>query len=239
MGIKVLSQHETENKSSKQEFKDSHLRLIKFDFFEEQNRDVYYSGKRMIDLILGSIGFLIYMLIYPVVALIIKISSPGPVLFKQERIGINGETFQCLKFRTMHTAQKHNDDGKPVVTRKDDDRIFKFGHIMRRFNIDEIPQIMNVLKGEMSLVGPRPYHVKESTYWNGVFNDHKNRYSVPPGITGFAQARGYRGGTLDEELMRIRLDNDLIYVEKNSLKLDLIIMYRTAYRMVIRDTNGH
>ena len=91
----------------------------------------------------------------------------------------------------------------------------------------------------MSLVGPRPYHVKESFYWNDVFDDYQNRYIVPPGITGFAQARGYRGGTLDEKLMRTRLDNDLIYVKKNSLRLDLIIMYRTVYRMIIRDTNGH
>ena len=144
MGIKVLSQQESESMSIQNEIRNTHLRLLKPDFYKEKTRERHYSKKRAVDLVLGSIGFLVFMLIYPIVALIIKVSSPGPVFFKQERIGLNGEIFECYKFRTMHTVEKQEKNGQPVVTQKDDKRIFKFGNFMRRYNIDEIPQIMNV-----------------------------------------------------------------------------------------------
>jgi len=211
---------------------------IQYEQYNGTNERIY-NTKRMVDLVIGCIGFIIYLLIFPFFALGIKISSRGPVLFKQARIGKHGKIFQCYKFRTMHIMHSITKNGKPVVTKKDDSRIFRFGRFMRKYNVDEIPQIINVLKGEMSLVGPRPYHVKECVYWNQIFDDHHYRYIVPPGITGFAQARGLRGGTLNEGLMRKRLDNDLVYVEKNSLQLDLKIMYKTVEQMLRRNTNGH
>ncbi|REL37545.1 capsular biosynthesis protein [Rhodohalobacter sp. SW132] len=198
-----------------------------------------YPVKRKIDLVLGAAGFLVYMLLFPFIALGIKLSSRGPVLFKQPRTGRNGAVFQCYKFRTMHVVQKQSKNGQPVVTQKGDNRIFGFGQFLRKMNLDELPQIINVMKGDMSLVGPRPYPVEECAYWNNTFDDHYYRYILTPGITGYAQARGLRGGTLDVELMRRRLDNDLIYIEKNSLKLDLMIIYRTVAQMVTRKTNGH
>src|SRR6056297_777989 len=198
-----------------------------------------YSNKRILDIMLGSLALVGFIIAYPLIALGIKISSTGPVLFRQPRTGKAGQKFECLKFRTMHVVHKTNVDGTPVVTQKGDSRIFTFGQFLRKTNLDELPQILNVIKGEMSLVGPRPYPVEECAYWNQKFDDHFYRYILKPGITGFAQAQGYRGGTLDEELMRKRLDFDLIYVEKSSFGFDLRIIYKTVKRMMGRDTNGH
>lgn len=198
-----------------------------------------FSGKRFLDLFLGGVGFLVYAILFPFIALGIKLSSKGPVIFKQKRTGMNGEVFNCYKFRTMHLVDKTPRNGKPVITEKRDRRIFKFGKFLRKMNLDELPQIINVLEGNMSLVGPRPYPVEECAYWNGVFDDHYYRYIMKPGITGLAQVKGYRGGTLDENLMRARLNYDLIYIEKNSPLLDLRVISKTAYQMVTRKTNGH
>src|SRR6056297_881441 len=198
-----------------------------------------YSKKRVLDIMLGSLALIGFIILYPLIAFGIKVSSRGPVLFRQPRTGKAGHTFYCLKFRTMHVVHKTNVDGTPVVTQKGDSRIFTFGQFLRKTNLDELPQILNVIKGEMSLVGPRPYPVEECAYWNQKFDDHYYRYILKPGITGFAQAQGYRGGTLDEELMRKRLDFDLIYVEKSSFGFDLRIIYKTVKRMMGRDTNGH
>ena len=198
-----------------------------------------YSKKRVLDIMLGSLALIGFIILYPLIAFGIKVSSRGPVLFRQPRTGKAGHTFYCLKFRTMHVVHKTNVDGTPVVTQKGDSRIFTFGQFLRKTNLDELPQILNVIKGEMSLVGPSPYPVEECSYWNQKFDDHFYRYILKPGITGFAQAQGYRGGTLDEELMRKRLDFDLIYVEKSSFGFDLRIIYKTVKRMMGRDTNGH
>ena len=198
-----------------------------------------YTGKRVIDLLVGSIGLLAFTVIYPFIAIGIKLTSPGPVLFKQKRTGMFGEEFTCYKFRTMHVVNKERRDGKPVITEIGDSRIFSFGQFLRKSNLDELPQILNVIKGDMSLVGPRPYPVQECRYWDEVFDDHFYRYTTTPGITGLAQARGYRGGTLDEEEMRRRLNFDLIYTEKNNLFLDLKLIWKTVYQMLTRDTKAH
>ncbi|MFH5834374.1 sugar transferase [Halalkalibaculum sp. DA3122] len=198
-----------------------------------------YSGKRLLDIMLSGIGVLGLLIVFPFIAFAIKISSRGPVIFKQQRTGVNGKSFTCYKFRTMHILQKRTENGEPDITKKGDARIFKFGSILRKLNLDELPQLFNVLKGDMSLVGPRPYPVKECAYWNSSFEDFFYRYSVKPGISGLAQVKGYRGGTLDEEHMRKRLDYDLIYVQKSSFGLDMKIIGRTILQMIHLDTNGH
>lgn len=198
-----------------------------------------YTGKRLFDLFIGSFALLGFLFLYPLIALGIKLTSKGPVLFKQKRTGIRGEVFYCYKFRTMHLVQKKPKNGQPVVTEQGDRRIFSFGQFLRKTNLDELPQILNVMKGDMSLVGPRPYPVDECIYWNQIFDDHYYRYMTYPGITGYAQAKGYRGGTLQESIMRKRLDYDLIYVEKSEFLFDLSIIYATAYRMFKNKTNGH
>lgn len=196
-------------------------------------------GKSSIDFFLGCFALAFFLVLYPFIALGIKLSSRGPVIFKQKRTGQNGHEFTCYKFRTMHRIDLRKIDGKPVITTKGDKRIFAFGQFLRKTNLDELPQILNVIKGDMSLVGPRPYPVDECAYWNTTFDDFFYRYAVKPGISGYAQVMGYRGGTLDEEHMRQRLDKDLIYVQKQNLGLDLKIIFRTVTQMIYRNTNAH
>tara|TARA_R110000868_G_scaffold383578_10_gene650743 strand:- start:15991 stop:16722 length:732 start_codon:yes stop_codon:yes gene_type:complete len=198
-----------------------------------------YKLNRGFDLCIGILGLLIHAILFPFIAFAIKISSSGPVLYKQKRTGKMGVDFYCYKYRTMHLISLKSEEGKPIVTKKGDSRIFKFGQVLRKTNLDELPQIINVLKGEMSLVGPRPYPVEECKHWNNTFDDFYYRYLVKPGITGYAQVTGYRGGTLDEEHMRRRLDKDLIYVQKQNLTFDIKIIYLTIKQMVTFKTNAH
>lgn len=198
-----------------------------------------YKGKRVLDLSLGVIALFFCLLFFPFIALGIKISSKGPVFYLQKRTGQNGAVFTCYKFRTMSNKPKVIPDGKPDITLENDERIFAFGKFLRLLNLDELPQIINVLKGDMSLVGPRPYPVEECAYWNSMFDDFFYRYAVKPGITGLSQVKGYRGGTYDVELMRKRTDYDLIYVQKNTLSMDLYIVMKTVTKMINLDTNAH
>ncbi len=196
-------------------------------------------ASRIVDIVLSVIGLVSLGLVFPFFGLGIKINSSGPVFFKQKRTGLNGVEFGCYKFRTMHLVDLKSEVGKPVVTKKGDKRIFRFGSFLRKTNLDELPQLINVLKGEMSLVGPRPYPVEECRHWNNVFDDFYYRYLVKPGITGLAQVSGFRGGNLDEEHMRERLDKDLSYVENKSFSLDIKIIYSTIIQMLMFKTNAH
>jgi putative colanic acid biosysnthesis UDP-glucose lipid carrier transferase len=205
----------------------------------EEIRLKQYPTKRVLDLFLSLFGFLVFAVFYPIIAIGIKLSSKGPVIFKQKRTGYHGHTFHCYKFRTMHVIKKSSQNGKPVVTEKGDKRIFWFGCLLRKLNLDELPQILNVIKGDMSMVGPRPYPVEECAYWNTSFDDFFYRYALKPGITGYAQVKGYRGGTHDVDHMRKRTDYDLIYVEKNSFLMDLKVIWKTVFQMISMKTNGH
>lgn len=198
-----------------------------------------YKGKRMLDLALGSIALIFCLLLFPFIMLGIKLSSKGSVFFKQSRTGQNGVVFTCYKFRTMRQTSAKTMNGLPDITVEGDERIFPFGKLLRLLNLDELPQIINVLKGEMSLVGPRPYPVDECAYWNSTFDDFFYRYAVKPGITGFSQVKGYRGGTYSVEHMRKRTDYDLIYVQKNTFLMDMSIIMKTVTKMINLDTNAH
>lgn len=198
-----------------------------------------YRGKRVMDLTVGMFALVFCLILFPFIAIGIKLSSRGPVFFKQKRTGQHGIVFTCYKFRTMKANGIKATNGKPDITLEDDDRIFSFGRFLRLLNLDELPQIINVLKGDMSLVGPRPYPVEECSYWNSTFDDFFYRYAVKPGITGFSQVKGYRGGTYDVEHMRKRTDYDLIYVQKNTFFMDLLIILKTVTKMINLDTNAH
>lgn len=198
-----------------------------------------YRGKRALDLGLGFVALIFCLILFPFIALGIKLSSKGPIFFKQKRTGQNGIAFTCYKFRTMRNLSTKPTNGRPDITTEGDDRIFPFGRLLRLLNLDELPQIINVLKGDMSLVGPRPYPVEECSYWNSAFDDFFYRYAVKPGITGFSQVKGYRGGTYSIEHMRKRTDYDLIYVQKNTLVMDLYIIMKTVTKMINLDTNAH
>lgn len=209
------------------------------DKFKDYNREDTITLNRIFDICLSSIGLMVSFLIFPFIAFGIKLSSQGPVFFKQRRTGKFGNEFICYKFRTMHLVDLKTRDGKPIVTQKGDKRIFWFGKLLRKSNLDELPQIFNVLKGDMRLVGPRPYPIEECKHWNNTFDDFHYRYLVKPGVTGLSQATGYRGGTLDEDHMRKRLDRDLIYVQKQSFLMDMKIILLTIKQMISLKTNAH
>lgn len=256
MGVNVEAEHEsiqtisggaaypTVRESISRELDSIHKSNTEKDIYEINRRfedfaPGNYNSKVVIDGVLGFFAFIAFLVLYPFIALGIKLSSSGPVIYKQLRTGKNGEQFVCYKFRTMHQIDLRRIDGKPIITKKNDKRVFAFGNFLRRTSLDELPQIINVIKGDMSLIGPRPYPVQECSYWNMKFDDFYYRYATKPGITGFAQIKGYRGGTLDEEHMRQRLDYDLIYARKASFKMDMHIIAKTFEKIVMPDDNAH
>jgi Undecaprenyl-phosphate glucose phosphotransferase len=181
--------------------------------------------KRMFDLILAAAGLILSTPLLVLVAILIKLDSSGPIFFVQRRHGFNQQPFRIIKFRTMSTL----DDG-PVVpqARLHDPRMTKTGRWLRRWNIDEIPQLFNVLTGDMSLVGPRPHALSHGREYEQRISLYARRHNVKPGITGWAQIHGYRGETDTDEKMRKRVEYDLFYIDNWSLWLDLKIIARTV-----------
>jgi len=198
------------------------------------------TSKRAVDVGLACINIVILVALFPIIYLGIRCSSRGPVIFKQQRTGQFGLPFTCYKFRTMHTVDEdYKKDDSVIVTEKRDPRIFWFGKVLRKTNLDELPQIINILQGDMSFVGPRPYEVSECEFWNQHFDDYRVRYWVKPGLSGLAQVQGHRGGTRNLEKMRRRLDCDIWYVENQSFILDLKIIIKTVKQRIFLDTNAH
>lgn len=176
----------------------------------------------------------------PVVAVLIKFNSKGPVFFVQERFGVRNKKFNCYKFRTLTYLEKSEDKFKPVVDK--DPRVTRIGRILRKTNIDELPQFINVLKGDMSVVGPRPHAVMFDVEYEKIFEEIKLRYNVKPGITGWAQIHGLRGDVQDKEenrkRLRKRMEYDLWYIENWSFKLDIQIILMTVWHMVSGESRG-
>ncbi|WP_298813370.1 sugar transferase [uncultured Roseibium sp.] len=184
--------------------------------------------KRSFDVIAGSIGLVLLMPLFVLIALSIKLTSRGPVFFRQQRYGLNGAPFEVLKFRTMY--KKMCDDSGVVQTVKNDPRVTPVGSFLRKSNFDELPQLINVLRGDMSLVGPRP-HVPGMLAAGVPYEEfdprYMDRHKILPGITGLAQISGFRGETREEYPARMRLEHDLHYVEHQSLLLDIKIILET------------
>jgi Undecaprenyl-phosphate glucose phosphotransferase len=184
--------------------------------------------KAAMDLMVASVALLLFGPVMLICAAGIKLASPGPVFFKQQRIGYRNKVFWIFKFRTMHLA----DCNTGILTKRNDPRIFKFGEILRKFSLDELPQLFNVLKGDMSLVGPRP-HIQEARaagvlYFKAVPN-YPARHRVKPGITGHAQVSGWRGPTETIEQIENRVAHDLHYVENWSFFGDIKILVKTVF----------
>ncbi|MBV8568645.1 MAG: undecaprenyl-phosphate glucose phosphotransferase [Methylobacteriaceae bacterium] len=181
-------------------------------------------GKRLFDIFFAGSALVLVMPLLAIVALLIRLDSPGPVLFRQRRYGFNQEAFWIIKFRTMVTL----DDGDvvPQVT-VNDPRVTRLGRWLRRLNIDELPQLLNVLKGEMSIVGPRPHALAHNREFEQRIALYARRHNVKPGITGLAQVNGLRGETDTDLKMRQRIDDDLYYIDNWSLSLDLKIIALT------------
>lgn len=189
--------------------------------------------KRAEDLILGS---LISLLILPVCAVIyiaIKLTSPGPALFKQQRLGFNGKTFKVYKFRSMEV---HNEaDGQVTQAAMNDPRVTPLGAFLRKTSLDELPQFYNVLQGRMSIVGPRPHALAHNEHYKDLVESYMQRHKVKPGITGWAQVNGLRGQTDTVEKMQKRVEHDLWYINNWSVLLDLKIIGRTLLTGFIND----
>jgi len=180
--------------------------------------------KRIMDIIV-SLGVCVFLLswLVPLVGLLIRIESPGPVFFRQKRTGKNQKDFYCLKFRSMRV----NSEADSQQAKATDLRITKIGRFLRRTSLDEFPQFINVLKGEMSIVGPRPHMLKHTEEYGNMVQNYMNRLMIKQGLTGWAQTNGYRGETPELPLMEERIKHDLWYMENWSLKLDLKIIWLT------------
>ena len=180
--------------------------------------------KSALDLIVAVSALIVLAPVMALIALAVKIDSPGPVIFVQPRGGYRGRTFDLFKFRTMSVMEKGDD---VVQARADDPRITTVGAFLRRTSLDELPQLFNILRGEISLVGPRPHALAHDRYYGDLFEQYSLRQRMKPGITGWAQVSGYRGETRDPEKMRCRVEHDLMYIKNWSLWLDIKILVRT------------
>ena len=195
--------------------------------------------KKIFDMLLSVFVVLgILWWFYPLIGLIIKLTSRGPIVISQDRIGIDGIRFMCMKFRTM-VSDKSAEKGYSHLTSKDDHRITLIGKILRKTNLDELPQFINVLFGYMSVVGPRPHMVSEDREIADEIDKYRIRRFVRPGITGLAAINGYRGGTENLDLMQKRIDQDIEYIENWSLWLDFKISIITFWQMLTFRTGAY
>jgi putative colanic acid biosynthesis UDP-glucose lipid carrier transferase len=191
--------------------------------------------KRGCDVLLSLLILLLISPLMVVIALGVKMSSPGPVLFRQKRYGLDGKEILVYKFRSMTVME--NGDQVTQATRQDP-RITRFGAFLRKTSLDELPQFFNVLQGRMSIVGPRPHAVSHNELYRSLIKGYMIRHKVKPGITGWAQVKGYRGETETLDKMQARINHDLDYLRNWSLFLDLIIIFKTI-GVVIKDKNAY
>jgi len=196
--------------------------------FEQLDRPGVLAAKRMLDVAVAGLGLLGFGLMFPLLWLMQRIDDPGPFFYSQDRVGLGGSHFRVHKIRTMRVAKRE----EQRWAAKDDDRTTRFGRLLRRTRIDELPQFWNVLRGEMSLVGPRPEQPRIVEQLEREIPYFGYRHLVKPGITGWAQIHQGYAASVDESA--VKLSYDLYYVGRMSLLLDLDIMLRTAFVMVAR-----
>ena len=192
-------------------------------------------AKRLCDLVLSGLALVLLAPLFALVALAIRLGSPGPALFRQRRYGLDGAEIRMYKFRSMSVIE--DGDGSYRQTTRDDARLTRLGALLRRTSIDELPQLINVFLGQMSLVGPRPHVVAVNEQYRKLIPGYMVRHKVKPGITGWAQVNGARGGD-DLESMRRRIQYDLEYLRHWSLALDFSILLRTVF-VVLRDRHAY
>ena len=182
--------------------------------------------KRAFDILTACMGIVLFSPLFLIVAAAIKLDSPGPVLFRQTRHGYNNDTIRVLKFRSMRAMAA----GEPFEqATRNDPRVTRLGRILRRTNIDEVPQLFNVLTGEMSIVGPRPHPIALNERFERYISPFRSRHKLKPGITGWAQVNGYRGETNSLEKMQRRVECDLYYIDNWSFLLDIKIILMTLF----------
>ena len=181
--------------------------------------------KRLFDMIVSLVSLIFLAPLLLTIAIVIKATSPGPILFAQRRTGLGGKTFMIYKFRSMTTLE----DGNRVVQAcRGDNRITPLGSFLRRSSLDELPQLWNVLIGDMSIVGPRPHAVAHDHYYGALLPDYRDRFRAKPGMTGLAQCNGARGPTETLDKMSRRIHLDLAYIERWSLAMEARILVKTV-----------
>ena len=192
--------------------------------------------KRTFDIVFSSLLLCtLFPIILIIVTIITKLTMPGPIFFRQKRNGLNDREFYCIKFRSM----KVNKEADTLQATKNDPRKTKWGDIMRKTNIDELPQFINVFLGDMSVVGPRPHMLKHTEEYSKLINKYMVRHFVKPGITGWSQVTGYRGETKELKDMEGRVLGDIWYIEHWSFGLDLYIIYRTVHNAIQGEKNAY
>ena len=192
--------------------------------------------KRAFDIVF-SLGVIIFLMswLYPLIAILIKLQSKGPVLFKQQRSGRNDEPFWCYKFRSMRV----NKDSDKKQATKDDNRITPIGKFLRKSSLDELPQFFNVLLGNMSVVGPRPHMLSHTEEYRAIINQFMVRHFLKPGITGWAQVNGFRGETKEDGAMQKRVQHDIWYLENWTAMLEVKIVFMTVINMIKGEDNAY
>lgn len=185
--------------------------------------------KRIFDIIFSLVAIVALIPLWLVVGIWIAVTSPGGVFFRQKRTGYKGREFDLLKFRSMYI----NDDADSEQARKGDPRITRVGQLLRKSSLDELPQLFNVLLGDMSIIGPRPHMLAHTVYYSERIPNYMKRHDMRPGLTGYAQILGYRGATPQLEDMERRVKADIEYVDRFSLWFDLKIFATTVWKMLM------
>lgn len=188
--------------------------------------------KRAMDILVAGGALLFFAPLLALIAVLIKLESPGPVLFRQSRGGLNGQSFTIFKFRSMRCQENGS---KVIQAKRDDDRITAIGRIIRKTSIDELPQLLNVLRGDMSIVGPRPHALAHDEHYGAVIANYHLRFRARPGLTGLAQIKGLRGGTSEVEAMAARIDADNEYIERWTLSGDIKILLMTVPHLLMAE----
>lgn len=189
-----------------------------------------HPGKRFFDIFASALLLIFFAPVLLLAAVLIKLESPGPALFRQARGGLNGRVFTIYKLRSMRCEE--NGD-KVVQAQRSDDRVTNIGRLIRASSVDELPQLINVLKGDMSLIGPRPHALAHDHYYSSLISTYHLRFQARPGLTGLAQISGLRGGTTDIEDMVSRVRADIAYIDNWSLMSDLRIAMLTIPHLLL------
>ena len=191
--------------------------------------------KRAFDILMTFGALLVFLPLLLTIAMLVRLESPGPALFRQRRTGLNGTIFTVFKFRTMTVAE----DGDTVrQATQNDSRVTALGAVLRKFSLDELPQLLNVLRGEMSLIGPRPHAVTHDEAWGDQVPGYNRRFRARPGLTGYAAVCGFRGEVKELQAIVDRIESDNEYIDTWSFGLDMKIVWRTL-PLIFTDTNAY
>lgn len=196
---------------------------------------VHRATKRMLDIVIAVTALIILIPAFVLIAVLVRLDSPGPILFRQRRTGLNGRVFRILKFRTMSVVE----DGAAIShATRNDPRVTRVGDFLRKSSLDEMPQLINVILGHMSLVGPRPHALAHDAQYGALLPHYAQRFAVRPGLTGLAQVKGFRGEIHKLDCMARRVDADVEYVKTWTVGSDIVILFRTV-PLILRRVNAY